>query len=764
VRLPPPDQTAATYDVWWQQTKTWIERRDADLATRPFADRSAYEEPSLQWAQRNFVQPQVMVHDRYLYDTTTNQWTVDRYLDDLLERYGGIDSVLLWTGYTNLGADERNAFDIFRNLPGGLAGVRQMVARFHARGVAVLWPNFPWDLGTRDEGRAQHDALVDLVISTASDGINGDTHDCLNTSWWEASLARGKALNLEPQSMGNRYDRTGWQSINYNVNSWGEGWYRGDGQFAPLVSAYKLIDSRHLPSLCNRHGVNKTNEIQTAFFNGAGYESWESIWGMYNMITPYHSEALRRTASILRQFGDMTSRGTFLPHRPVTVRHGVYASEFIAADAARALYLIVNRNEADTSGVQLVLGSSELGPPCSPTSRFFDVYHGVELPVDCEATFGAKLSFDIEGLGYGAVLHVQEGGQLPDAAFLESMAGMSARELRSYSDEWKPLLQWQVSDPPTPVPPKPPTGMVLIPGDTYHFVAKGLIPQGDQLPGGEGVDVQFPWEPWPRREHEHTMQLHDIYMDVFPVTNADYKAYLEATGYRPQVDQAWLQHWGPNGGAAGSYPAGYGRKPVTYVSRADASAYCGFHGKRLPHTWEWQRAAQGGDGRMFPWGGEGEPGVHFPQVSEQRSGNSPDDVDAHPAGASPFGVQDLWGNVWQMTDDYCDDHTCYTLVRGGSNYHQHHIARYYFGQPKDLTEHNTWIAMSESMDRVGTIGFRCVADAALGDNSLRASISNDPKMSVASGVARGGPAAAEAMGAGAALGGHCAEAQQLSKL
>ena len=86
-----------------------------------------------------------MVHDRYLYDRVSNQWTVDRYLDDLLERYGGIDSVLLWTGYTNIGADERNAFDLFRNLPGGLSAVRQMVARFHARGVAVLWPNFPWD-------------------------------------------------------------------------------------------------------------------------------------------------------------------------------------------------------------------------------------------------------------------------------------------------------------------------------------------------------------------------------------------------------------------------------------------------------------------------------------------------------------------------------------------------------------------------------------------------------------------------------------------
>ena len=166
VRLAPPDQTAATYDVWWRQTQAWRQRREEQLAQRPYADRAAYDHPQLKWAQTNFVQPQVMVHDRYLYNRETNSWTVDRYLDDLLERYGGIDSVLLWVGYTNLGADERNAFDLFRklpryrwhlgcillkmpaislstgNLPGGVAAVRQMVARFHARGVAVLWANF----------------------------------------------------------------------------------------------------------------------------------------------------------------------------------------------------------------------------------------------------------------------------------------------------------------------------------------------------------------------------------------------------------------------------------------------------------------------------------------------------------------------------------------------------------------------------------------------------------------------------------------------
>lgn len=46
----------------------------------------------------------------------------------------------------------------------------------------------------------------------------------------------------------------------------------------------------------------------------------------------------------------------------------------------------------------------------------------------------------------------------------------------------------------------------------------GLIPQGDALPGGKGVDVQFPWEEWPRRQHHQVLQLHAIFMDEFPVT------------------------------------------------------------------------------------------------------------------------------------------------------------------------------------------------------------------------------------------------------
>ena len=83
-----------------------------------------YAEPALQWAQRSFIQPQMMAHERYFYDPVAGRYTVKRYLQDLRDRYGGIDSVLVWPTYPNIGVDNRNQFDLWRDMPGGLAGVR----------------------------------------------------------------------------------------------------------------------------------------------------------------------------------------------------------------------------------------------------------------------------------------------------------------------------------------------------------------------------------------------------------------------------------------------------------------------------------------------------------------------------------------------------------------------------------------------------------------------------------------------------------------
>ena len=88
----------------------------------------------------------------------------------------------------------------------------------------------------------------------------------------------------------------------------------------------------------------------------------------------------------------------------------------------------------------------------------------------------------------------------------------------------------------------------------------------------------------------------------------------------------------------------------------------------------------------------------------------PENVDAHPSGASPFGVMDMVGNVWQWTDEYEDEHTRAAVLRGGSSY-QPQTSHWYFPQAHRLDQHGKLLLMAPGKDRSGMIGFRCVVDA-----------------------------------------------------
>jgi formylglycine-generating enzyme required for sulfatase activity len=188
------------------------------------------------------------------------------------------------------------------------------------------------------------------------------------------------------------------------------------------------------------------------------------------------------------------------------------------------------------------------------------------------------------------------------------------------------------------------------------------------------------------------------------VSNADFKKFVDATSYRPKDDHNFLRDW-----KNGTYPAGWANKPVTWISLEDARAYAAWAGKRLPHEWEWQYAAQGTDGRTYPWGSTWDPEA-APTPEKGRDLPGPDNVDAHPKGASPFGVMDLTGNVWQWTDEYQDEHTRAAILRGGSHY-QPQGSMWYFPQAYKLIEHGKLLLMAPGKDRAGTLGFRCVVDA-----------------------------------------------------
>ena len=137
------------HERWLADSSTGAPSAAFALPTIP----SRYDLPALQWTQSSFIQPQMMVQDRYFYDPVAGKYTVDRYLDDLDKRYGGIDAVLVWSTYPNMGVDDRNQLEMVESMPGGIEGVRQMVADFHRRGVRVLFPMMMWDQGTHEPGK-----------------------------------------------------------------------------------------------------------------------------------------------------------------------------------------------------------------------------------------------------------------------------------------------------------------------------------------------------------------------------------------------------------------------------------------------------------------------------------------------------------------------------------------------------------------------------------------------------------------------------------
>jgi len=334
-----------------------------------------------------------------------------------------------------------------------------------------------------------------------------------------------------------------------------------------------------------------------------------------------------------------------------------------------------------------------------PGMHYYDLWHGVEVKPFIRGDF-AILSFPIEGRGFGAVLATTK---LTSNAkdLLAFMAGGANRLLASYSRDWKPVPQKMVEIAATNPAASAPAGMIRIPETDYDFQVRGIEIEGGNDPG---VDVQYPWEDVPRRSHRHRMHVRSFYIDRTPVTNAEFKKFLDATGFHPADDHNFLRDW-----KNGTYPDGWGNKPVTWVALEDARAYAAWAGKRLPHEWEWQLAAQSTNGRVYPWGNDWNAQA-LPPPDHGPSARPPADVGSFPLGASPFGVLDLEGNVSQWTDEYRDQHTRAAIVRGGAAY-QPLGSIWYFPQTYRLDEHQKYLLMSPGRDRAGTIGFRCVVDA-----------------------------------------------------
>ncbi len=133
----------------------------------------------------------------------------------------------------------------------------------------------------------------------------------------------------------------------------------------------------------------------------------------------------------------------------------------------------------------------------------------------------------------------------------------------------------------------------------------------------------------------HTCATRAVELTATPVTNEQYAAFVAATGRAAPV------HW-----ADGVAPAGPEQHPVTHVDWHDASAFCAWAGGRLPTEAEWEHAARGADGRVYPWGDD-PPDRSRAHAGDGLKHGATAPVGGAPDGASPYGLLDMAGNVWE---------------------------------------------------------------------------------------------------------------------
>jgi formylglycine-generating enzyme required for sulfatase activity len=229
--------------------------------------------------------------------------------------------------------------------------------------------------------------------------------------------------------------------------------------------------------------------------------------------------------------------------------------------------------------------------------------------------------------------------------------------------------------------------------DEYRRVRDGAVmvrvPEGEFHMGNLATEGQ----PKP-----HTVFVSTFLIDKTPVTWGQYGRFLEATGWPLPPDEPY---WGI-----------HEDQPAVFVTWEESRAYCEWVGGRLPREAEREKAARGTDERKYPWGDE-EPDPTLATFRHNWGYEASTSVGSHPAGASPYGLLDMAGNVWEWCEDWWDpDYFQVSPSRdpAGPARGRAHVVKggSWDSRPSVLS------ASARNFgyigDREGDYGFRCAAD------------------------------------------------------
>jgi formylglycine-generating enzyme required for sulfatase activity len=704
-------------------------------------DNTLFERDDLKWIRHAYAMHLIMNWDHQYYDAKDGQFHMEDFLQKAGSLYGGNDVIGIWPNWPMLGLDQRNQWDLYRALPGGTEGIKSTAELCRSYGTKLFISYNPWDESTRNEDH--HSGMSDMIEKTTADGVVLDTEGKSSREHQAAADKVRQGVIMYSEGMAVPRDMQGIVA----------GRVHNALYYPPLLNLNKFIKPDFaIFRVAEVHREHIRREYATSFFNGYGTE--------LNIFPPGRPDWLDeeyrffgRTLMILRENTNNFTASGYTPLVP-TKSDKVYVNKWPLEH--KTIYTIFS---LVPEGVDSPLFEAEP----KPGWHYVDLWNHVPARIDTiknkyfiginidgfskrwlgtnnEGAVGAvgffpeSINLEIKGdsltlsASSGTKIKIWKGDPSYEKAWKEYP--IEPRTIKLYTDfgryEGKFVVQLFDRDElidetsfeipfatprlistvvRTAIPDKIPQNMVKIPYGVFY--QKSTF--GDNF------------IPNPIVNEKEKVMMRSFYMDKFPITNDQFEAFLKATNFKPIDTANFLKHW-----TNGEIPVGQKDFPVTWISYEDAKAYASWAGKRLPTETEWQYAAQTEKLNDWPWGNKvkverkEEVITNTLTVSKLQVDpaycNTGDGklypVGKYKKGVNPYGLYDLVGCVWQLTNDEYDNGTNYFLVvKGGSYFLPASSWWYVEGGPRELTYTQKLLRISQGFERCGTVGFRCVVDA-----------------------------------------------------